>query len=81
MRAHPPTVILVIITYKVAVYAPGERADTLPLLLLYPYLYSVVCLLHVFATKCPVLYSGPRGKGDGFPNSATILASGCNCAV
>ncbi len=30
------------ITYKVAVYAPAERADTLPLFLLYPYMYSVV---------------------------------------
>jgi hypothetical protein len=29
------------ITYKVAVYAPIERADTHPLLLLYPYIYSV----------------------------------------
>jgi hypothetical protein len=31
------------ITYKVAVYAPAERAETLPLFLLYPYMYSVVC--------------------------------------
>ncbi len=30
------------ITYKVMVYAPTERADTLPLFLLYPYMYSVV---------------------------------------
>ncbi len=46
MSAHPPTVILVIITYKGAVYAPGERANTLPLFHLYPYIYSVVSLLH-----------------------------------
>jgi hypothetical protein len=30
------------ITYKVVVYDPAERADTLPLFLLYPYMYSVV---------------------------------------
>ncbi len=29
------------ITYKVVVYAPAEWADTLPLFLLYPYMYSV----------------------------------------
>ncbi len=29
------------ITYKVVAYAPAERADTLPLLLLYPNMYSV----------------------------------------
>ncbi len=28
-------------TYKVVVYAPAERADTLPLFLLYPYMYPV----------------------------------------
>jgi hypothetical protein len=28
--------------YKVEEYAPAERADTLPLLLLYPYMYYVV---------------------------------------
>ncbi len=30
------------ITFKVVVYAPAERADTLPLFLLYPYMYSVL---------------------------------------
>jgi hypothetical protein len=29
------------ITYKFVVYAPAERVDTLPLFLLYPYVYSV----------------------------------------
>jgi hypothetical protein len=29
------------ITYKVVLYAPAERADTLPLFLLYPHMYSV----------------------------------------
>jgi hypothetical protein len=27
--------------YQVVVYTPAERADTLPLFLLYPYMYSV----------------------------------------
>jgi hypothetical protein len=40
--ARPSPFILVTITYKVAVYAATERADTLPLFHLYPYMYSVV---------------------------------------
>jgi hypothetical protein len=42
--AHPPTPLslyLSTITYKVVVYAPAERADTLPPYLIYPYIYSV----------------------------------------
>ncbi len=34
--------IISTITYKVVVYAPAENADTLPLFLLYPYMYSVI---------------------------------------
>jgi hypothetical protein len=37
---HPHFTISTI-TYNVVVYAPAERADTFPLLLLYPYMYSV----------------------------------------
>jgi hypothetical protein len=37
------------ITYKVGVYAPAERADTLPLLHVYPYIYSVTTLQHALA--------------------------------
>jgi hypothetical protein len=39
--AAPPPVIISTVTYKVVVYAPAERADTLHLFLLYPYLFSV----------------------------------------
>jgi hypothetical protein len=39
--ARPPPLTLSTITYKVIVYAPAERADTLTLILLYPYIYSV----------------------------------------
>ncbi len=39
--ARPPTFTVSTITSKVVVYAPAERADTLPLFLLYPYMYSV----------------------------------------
>ncbi len=35
--ARPPPFTLFSITYKVAVYAPAERAGTLPLFHLYPY--------------------------------------------
>jgi hypothetical protein len=41
VHAHP----LSTITYKVVVYAPAERADTLPLFIFYPYMYSVVLRL------------------------------------
>jgi hypothetical protein len=37
-----PPFTVTTITYKVLVYAPAERASTLPLFLLYPYMYSVV---------------------------------------
>jgi hypothetical protein len=40
--ARPPHFTLSTITSKVVVYAPAKRADTLPLFLLYPYMYSVV---------------------------------------
>jgi hypothetical protein len=36
-----PPFTLSTITSKVVVYAPAERADALPLFLLYPYMYSV----------------------------------------
>ncbi len=44
MHAHPVSLYLPSpITYKVVeyVYAPAERAETLPLFLLYAYMYSV----------------------------------------
>ncbi len=45
---HPPPFTLSTITSKVVVYyAPSERADTLPLFLLYPYMYSVVATLSI----------------------------------
>ncbi len=40
--ARPPPCTISTITYKVVVYALAERADTLSLFLLYPYMYSVV---------------------------------------
>jgi hypothetical protein len=39
--ARPPPFTLSTITSKVVVYSPAERADALPLFLLYPYMYSV----------------------------------------
>jgi hypothetical protein len=39
---RPPPFTISTIMYKVGVYAPAERADTLPPFLLYPYMYSVV---------------------------------------
>jgi hypothetical protein len=38
---RPPAFAISTITYKVVVYAPAERADTLPLFLFYTYMYSV----------------------------------------
>jgi hypothetical protein len=40
--ARPPPFNILFISYKVAVYAPAERAVTLTLFHLYPYMYSVV---------------------------------------
>ncbi len=37
----PPSFLISTIKNKVALYAPAERADTVPLFLLYPYMYSV----------------------------------------
>jgi hypothetical protein len=34
--ARPPPLTLITITYKVSVYTPAERADTLPLFHLHP---------------------------------------------
>jgi hypothetical protein len=39
--ARLPPIHLITIMYKVAVYDPAERADTLPLSHIYPYMYSV----------------------------------------
>jgi hypothetical protein len=39
--ARPPPFNIFTITHKVEVYAPAERADTLLIFLLYPYMYSV----------------------------------------
>jgi hypothetical protein len=39
VHAHPFSIST--ITYKVVMYAPAERADTLPIFLLYSYMYSV----------------------------------------
>ncbi len=45
--ARPPPSTISTITYKVVVYVPAERADILPLFLLYPYRYSVVIARHL----------------------------------
>jgi hypothetical protein len=42
--ARPPPFTISTITYKVVVYVPVERADTLPLFLLYPYYMDSVVL-------------------------------------
>jgi hypothetical protein len=44
------------ITYKFVVYAPAERADTLPLFLRFPYMYSVVQRYTVLCTVYFVQY-------------------------
>ncbi len=43
--ARPSPFTISTMAYKVVVYAPAERADIFPLLLLYPYIYSVMCAL------------------------------------
>jgi hypothetical protein len=41
---HAHSLSLSTIMYKVVVYVPAERADKLPLFLLYPCMYSVIML-------------------------------------
>jgi hypothetical protein len=45
--ARPPFFTIATITYRVVVYAPAERAGTLPIFLLYPYMYSVVAAAYI----------------------------------
>jgi hypothetical protein len=42
LHAYPPFHYILHHVYIVVLYAPAERADTLPLLLLYPYMYSMI---------------------------------------
>jgi hypothetical protein len=44
--AHPAPFTLFTITYNVMMYSPAERAETLALFLLYPYMYSVGLKVH-----------------------------------
>jgi hypothetical protein len=56
----PTPFTLYTITIKVVVYAPAERAETLPLFLLYPYMYSVTTLypyMYSVTTLYPYMYS------------------------
>ncbi len=67
---RPPPFTLFTITYKVAVYAPAERADTLPQFHLYPYngasKYTIV-LYHFQSAVVDgnpwILYSEERFQG------------------
>ncbi len=58
--ARPLAFILVIITYKVAVYPPAERADTLLLFHLYPYMYSVVASISESSKTVETIYTACR---------------------
>jgi hypothetical protein len=49
-RLSPFTIVT--ITYKVAVYAPAERADTLTLFNFYQYMYSVYSLTSLAVLSC-----------------------------
>jgi hypothetical protein len=49
--AHPPPFTVFTITYKVVVYVPAERANTLPLFLLYNYMYSVAYISGTLRTS------------------------------
>jgi hypothetical protein len=53
------------ITYKVVVYAPAKRTDTVPLFLLYPHMYSVVTAFQpepVFVNNYGAQESIPRNR-------------------
>jgi hypothetical protein len=64
--ARPPPFPISTITYKVVLYAPAARADTLPLFLLYPYMYSVVRTLNcIFGCRDGAGSVRPTGGADG----------------
>ncbi len=44
---RPPPLTISTIPYKTVVYAPAERADIIPLILLYPYMYSVIAAAYI----------------------------------
>ncbi len=58
LHAHPHPLTLYLPSYKVAVYAPAERADTLTLVHLYfcilcgtPYIIFMICLIFQFPVR------------------------------
>jgi hypothetical protein len=51
VREHPPPFTISTITYKVKVYALAESAGTLPLFLLFPYMYSVFQPLYQYVKE------------------------------
>jgi hypothetical protein len=59
--ARPPPFTIVNITYKVAVYAPAERADTVPLFHLYPYVL------------CGVAYSMARVLDESYSQLTPLV--------
>jgi hypothetical protein len=58
--ARPPPFTISTITYKVVVYAPALRANTLPLFPLYPYEYYE--LAPITFEKLGQTHSGTRDK-------------------
>jgi hypothetical protein len=62
------------ITYKVVMYASTtERADTLPLFLLYPYMYSVLTTCRIFRYTCKtyiIVQHLCHFRGGGFDDSS-----------
>ncbi len=61
--ARPPPFTLCTITYKVALYDPAERADTLPLFNLYPYVLLLVLASRVMFGSALL---SPWGEGGIF---------------
>ncbi len=54
--ARPPAFTKCTITNKVVEYAPAERTDTLPVFLIYPYMYSVVFTTELVCYYVAVIY-------------------------
>jgi hypothetical protein len=55
-----PTHFYSIYHHQVVVHAPAERADTLPLFLLYPYVYSVAQTMEEATARADLIYSGTK---------------------
>jgi hypothetical protein len=75
--ARPPPFTLSTFTYKAVVYALAEGADTFPLFLLYPYMYSVVAAMQhlmYMLSRCPNIVETSWNWNLGYNIKTALVA-------